>query len=100
MRLERFVLAIEAFSATAPDGVVRTERVLDGKSEIFGDGGGFFTLRDVSSSGNESGFFNLTQIKNVNITDGKLTYSGSMSAKPENKDNTVNGFTLAVTPIR
>lgn len=100
MRLERFELAIERFTSTAPDGVIQKETEIDGKSEAFGEGGGFITLRSIPDADYAQGFFNLTQIKNVNITGGKLTYSGSMSAAPENFSIEVSADTLAITPIR
>lgn len=97
MRLKNFELAIEAYSTTAPDAIVTKQTDIKGIQK--NEGAGFFSLRATSHEDYDQGFFNITQIKNVNFVDGKLTYSGSLSSKTENKATEIIGYSLAITKI-
>ena len=95
MRLNNFELVIEEFVTHPSDGIVEKSTTTNGLSK--GEGGAFFTFRNLDHEDEDNSFFNIFQIKNANIASGKLTYSGSMSAKTEDSDLDIRGYTLMIT---
>jgi hypothetical protein len=95
MRLKNFELAIEEFVTHPSDGIV--EKSTDTSGLPKGEGGAFFTFRNLDHEDEDDSFFNIFQIKNANIVSEKLTYSGSMSAKTEDANLDIRGYTLMIT---
>ena len=95
MRLKNFELAMEEFSGTAPEGAVQKRTAVSGIQD--GDGGAFFTFRDMNDEDHDNSFFNITQITNANVLPGFLVYSGTLSGHTENAALEVVGHTLKIT---
>ena len=101
MRLDRFEIAIVEFDKEPEEGNIISTTVV-ARNQPEGSGAGVFTLREKHPGDPdwEANFFNIFQLKNVNVN--PLTYSGSLSARTEDGgfNDKVTGNVLMITSIK